>query len=49
MPWGPGAEAAHPRIARVLGPLDAHNAPGPRSKHRVSTLRPGDTYLQGER
>lgn len=49
MPWGPGAAAAHPRIARVLGPLDAHNAPGPRSKHRVSTPRPRGTYLQGER
>lgn len=49
MPWGPGAAAAHPRIARVLGPLDAHNAPGPRGKHEASTLRPRDTYLQGER
>lgn len=49
MPCGPGAAAAHPRIARVLGPPDAHNAPGPRGWHRVSIPRPRDTYQQGER
>lgn len=48
MPWGPEAAAAHRRIARVLGPLGAHNAPGPRGKHGVSTPGPRDTYLQGK-
>lgn len=36
IPRGPGAAAAHPRISWVLGPPDAHNAPGPRGGHRVS-------------
>lgn len=44
--WGCGCP---PAFSRVLGPLDAHNAPGPRGKHGVSTPRPRDTYLQGER
>lgn len=31
MSRGPGAAAARPRFARVLGPPDAHNTPGPRA------------------